>query len=113
MLTRPIPEPLAELIADRLRVLGLPLRLRLVDLVDLRPNATVQELADLLGTTQQNISQHLAILLRAGVLARRKEGTRVHYFLADQHILPLVQEAAAGINRQLTELSRMVEPESS
>ena len=113
MLTRPISEPLSELIAARLRVLGLPLRLRLVDLIDLCPDATVQELGDLLGTTQQNVSQHLAILLRAGVLGRKKKGTRVHYFLADQHILPVIQEAATGINRQVAQLSRMVEPESS
>ena len=110
---RPIPEPLAELIATRLRVLGQPLRLRLLDLVDLHPDATVQELADMLATTQQNISQHLGILFRAGALGRRREGTHVHYFLEDQHILPLLEDAAASINHQLAELSRIVEPDSS
>jgi len=106
-------EPLAELVATRLRILGQPLRIRLIDLVDLRPEATVQELADLLGTTQQNVSQHLGILFRAGALGRRKKGTRVHYFLDDQHILPLLEDAAASISRQLAELSRMVEPDAS
>lgn len=110
MLKRPIPEPLAELIATRLRILGQPLRLRLLDLVDLNPEATVQELADMLGTTQQNVSQHLGILFRAGALGRRREGTHVHYFLEDQHILSLLENAAASISRQLAELSRMVEP---
>jgi ArsR family transcriptional regulator len=104
---------LAELIAARLRILGQPLRLRLLDLVDLHPEATVQELADLLGTTQQNVSQHLGILLRAGALGRRKEGTHVHYFLDDEHVLPLLEDAAASISRQLAELSRMVEPDAS
>lgn len=113
MLRRPIPKPLAELIAARLRILGQPLRLRVLDLVDLNPDATVQELADLLGTTQQNVSQHLGILFRAGALGRRKEGTRVHYFVDDKHILPLLEDATASISRQLTELSRLVDSDQS
>lgn len=113
VLRRPLPEPFAELIAARLRILGQPVRLRLLDLVDLKPDLTIQELASLLGTTQQNVSHHLGILFRAGVLGRRREGTHVRYFLEDQHILPLLEEAAASITRQLTELSRMVEPDSS
>lgn len=110
---RPMTEAVAELISGRLRTLGQPLRLRLIDLVDLRPDMTVQELADVLGATQQNVSQHLAILFRAGVLGRKKDGTRVHYFLADRHTVPLLENAAAGIGQQLAELSRVVEAESS
>jgi ArsR family transcriptional regulator len=112
MLKRPIPEPLGELIATRLRILGQPLRLRLLDLVDLNPEATVQELADLLGATQQNVSQHLGILFRAGMLTRRKDGTHVHYSLQDQYVIALLEAAAASIGRQLSELSKMVQPDS-
>jgi hypothetical protein len=49
---------MAELIAGRLRVLGQALRVKLVDRLAIR-ETTVHELVDSLGTTQQNISQHL------------------------------------------------------
>jgi DNA-binding transcriptional ArsR family regulator len=71
---RPLTDPAANLIVGRLRVLGQPLRVKLVDRLAAEAT-TVQELVDALGTTQQNISQHLRLLRRAGVVARRKEGT--------------------------------------
>jgi DNA-binding transcriptional ArsR family regulator len=52
-------------VADRLRVLGQVVRLRLVE--QLRAGeATPQELADTLGLTQQNVSKHLQVLHRSG-----------------------------------------------
>ena len=69
----PIPDQLVILIARRFHLLAEPTRLRLLD--RLRDGeATVQELADELGTSQQNVSKHLAMLADAGVLARRKDG---------------------------------------
>jgi DNA-binding transcriptional ArsR family regulator len=73
-----IPEQLIELIARRFRLLAEPMRLRLLD--RLRDGeATVQELAGELETSQQNISKHLAMLADAGILARRRDRTRIRY----------------------------------
>ena len=56
----PLPEPLIELVAQRFRVLGEPMRIRLLD--QLREgDATVGELQQALGASQQNVSKHLAI----------------------------------------------------
>jgi DNA-binding transcriptional ArsR family regulator len=77
MLRRPIPDPFAELISSRLRVLGQPLRIKLIDHLERNPNATVHELTQLVEATQQNVSQHLVILHQAGILARHKDGTHV------------------------------------
>jgi DNA-binding transcriptional ArsR family regulator len=97
---RPLSDRAANLIAGRLRVLGQPLRIKLVDRLAIRAT-TVQELVDALGTTQQNISQHLGILRRAGIVARQKEGTRVRYRLADPNILPILERAEANLAHQL------------
>jgi DNA-binding transcriptional ArsR family regulator len=70
---RPLTDLAANLIAERFRVLGQPLRVKLVDRLAFRAT-TVQELVDELGTTQQNISQHLGILQRAGISPARRRG---------------------------------------
>jgi DNA-binding transcriptional ArsR family regulator len=98
---QPLTDPVANLIAERLRVLGQPLRVKLVDRLAMR-ETTVQELVDALGTTQQNISQHLGILRRAGVVAREKEGTRVRYQLADPAILPILECTEASLAQRLS-----------
>ena len=73
MVLSPIPDELVELIARRFRLLSEPMRIRLLD--RLRDGeATVHQLADELGSSQQNVSKHLTLLADAGVLARRKQG---------------------------------------
>jgi len=75
----PLTPDAAELIAHRFLALSDPTRLRIVDLLRTREGASVRELTDALGTSQQNVSKHLAtlhagdwlvkLLLIAGVLA--------------------------------------------
>ena len=70
----PLPDPLVDLIAQRFRVLGEPMRIKLLD--RLRDGeATVSELQEALGASQQNVSKHLGVLLQAGMVARTKQGT--------------------------------------
>ena len=70
----PLPEPLVELIAQRFRVIGEPMRIRLLDALRDGP-LTVNELTEALGATQQNVSKHLGVLAQAGIVAREKHGT--------------------------------------
>lgn len=98
-----------ELVAERLRILGQPLRIKLLSELGASP-ATVQELVDAVGAVQQNVSQHLAILHQAGIVARSKQGTRVRYELQDPHVVALLAEARASLARQVGELSRLVTP---
>jgi DNA-binding transcriptional ArsR family regulator len=111
-LRRPLTDRGADLIAERLRLLAQPVRVKLVDRLAAR-TTSVQELVDTLETTQQNISQHLGILQRAGVVARHKEGIRVRYELVDPHVLQLLECAEASLARQLDELSELIEPTGS
>jgi len=74
-----IAEGLVSKVAERLAVLG-QVVLRLVEQLA-GGAATPQELADALGLTQQNVSKHLQILHRSGVVTRRPEGANVIYSL--------------------------------
>jgi DNA-binding transcriptional ArsR family regulator len=109
-LPKPIPGPLAELIAGRLRVLAQPIRVRLIDEL-MAGTRTVREIADALGTTQQNISHHLGLLHQAGILTRRREGTRVRYELSDPFVIELFERAASSVSRQLGELTKRIGPD--
>ncbi len=70
-LPHPLTAGLAELIAQRFRVLAEPTRIRLLD--HLREGeSSVQGLTEALGTSQQNASKHLGVLAQAGIVGRRR-----------------------------------------
>jgi DNA-binding transcriptional ArsR family regulator len=101
-----ITEGMLVRVADRLRVLGQVVRLRLVE--QLRAGeATPQELADTLGLTQQNVSKHLQVLHRSGVVARRPYGANVLYRLADDSTARFLDDVVASVAGHLRELSAL------
>jgi DNA-binding transcriptional ArsR family regulator len=67
-------------VAERFRALADPNRLHLLQLF-VRKDRGVNELAEAAGLNIANTSKHLAILCKAGLIRRRKEGTRVIYSL--------------------------------
>jgi DNA-binding transcriptional ArsR family regulator len=103
----PLPEPLAELIAERFRVIGEPLRIMLLDRLR-AGEASVGELTGALGTTQQNISRHLAVLHSAGIVARRRQGTRVLYAIADETVFALCETVCGALQQSLAELALLL-----
>ncbi len=106
-LPHPVPENLVELIAQRFRAMGEPMRIRLLD--HLRDGeATVGELSEALGASQQNISKHLAVLAAAGVLGRRKDGNHVYYRIVDDGVLALCEDVCGSLQQQLRNLSMLV-----
>jgi DNA-binding transcriptional ArsR family regulator len=106
-LPHPLPEPLVEQIAFRFRVIGEPTRIRLLDRLR-EGEATVQELTDALGTSQQNISKHLSVLHSAGIVGRRRDGNRAYYSIADETVLGLCETVCDGLRRQLAELDGLL-----
>jgi DNA-binding transcriptional ArsR family regulator len=103
----PLPAPLVELIAERFRVLGEPMRIRLLDTLR-EGEATVQELQEATDASQQNVSKHLVVLLRAGIVARRKEGNFSVYSIADEAVFSLCEEVCGGLHRQVSELEALL-----
>ena len=103
-----LSDPLVELIAQRFRVLGEPMRIKLLD--SLRDGeATVQELQRATGASQQNVSKHLGLLLAAGLVSRTKEGTSSRYAIADPGVFELCEQVCGGLRRQITELEEILE----
>lgn len=106
-LPHPLPEPIVELIARRFRVIGEPMRIKILD--RLRDgDATVAELTESLGTSQQNVSKHLGVLHEAGILSRRKQGTHTIYAIADESVLGLCEQVCGGLQRQFSDLAALV-----
>jgi len=103
----PLPEPLVELIAERFRVLAEPMRIRLLDALREGP-ATVQQLQQATGASQQNISKHLGLLLRNGLVSRSKEGNFSHYAISDEAVFELCEQVCGGLRRQLNELDALL-----
>lgn len=78
-----------ETAARALKAIAHPLRLNI--LCYLGPEeACVQDIVDAVGTSQSNISQHLAILRDKGVLVTRKDANRVYYRVGDKRTLQLI-----------------------
>lgn len=103
----PLQPELADVIATRFRLLAEPMRVRILS--QLREGeASVGELVSELGTTQQNVSRHLSILHREGVLGRRKDGNRAVYWIADESILELCEHVCGSVERRAAELTRLV-----
>jgi DNA-binding transcriptional ArsR family regulator len=107
-LPHPVPEQLVELIAQRFRVLGEPMRIRVLD--RLRGGELgVQELMEATGSSQQNLAKHLAVLQQAGIVARRRAGKRALYSIADESVLDLCERVCGGVARRLEELAGLLE----
>jgi DNA-binding transcriptional ArsR family regulator len=107
MLPYPLPDDLVELIARRFRVIGEPMRIRLLD--RLRDGeATVSELSEALSASQQNISKHLAVLADVGILGRRKDGNHVYYRVVDEGVYALCEEVCGSVQQQLRSLNELV-----
>jgi DNA-binding transcriptional ArsR family regulator len=108
LIPHPLPEPLVELIAQRFRVLGEPMRIKLLD--RLRDGeATVGQLQDELGASQQNVSKHLGVLLQAGMVSRTKQGTSSVFAIADESVFELCEQVCGGLRRQLSELDTLLQ----
>jgi DNA-binding transcriptional ArsR family regulator len=78
-----------EIAARALKAMSHPLRLKILCVVG-DQEVCVQDIVDAVGTSQSNISQHLAILRDKNVLATRKDANRVFYRVADRRTLQLI-----------------------
>ena len=72
-----------------IKAIAHPLRLKILCVLG-DQEVSVQDIVESVGTSQSNISQHLAILRDKGVLATRKDANRVFYRIGDLRTLKLV-----------------------
>lgn len=72
-----------------LKAMSHPLRLKILCTLG-DAEVSVQDIVEHVGTSQSNISQHLAILRDKGILASRKDANRVYYRVSDSRTLRLI-----------------------
>ncbi len=72
-----------------IKAMSHPLRLKILCALS-DQEVSVQDIVTLVGTSQSNISQHLAILRDKGILASRKDANRVYYRVGDSRTLRLI-----------------------
>lgn len=79
----PVPPEVVQQVAEYFSVLSEPMRLRILNLLQ-DGEKCVQELVESTQTSQANVSKHLKVMLQAGILTRRTEGTSAFYGVADE-----------------------------
>lgn len=87
-----IDRPLYEIKAELFKALGHPARIRILELLEPGELPVRDLLADT-GMEASHLSQHLAVLKRAGVVAARREGNAVHYRTAHDSVSSLLAAA--------------------
>jgi len=108
----PLPPMLVELIAQRFRVIGEPMRIRLLDHLRTGP-ASVGQVSEALGASQQNVSKHLGVLLQAGIVAREKRGNHAVYSISDESVFELCEQVCGGLRRRIDELDGLLPQEAA
>jgi rhodanese-related sulfurtransferase/DNA-binding transcriptional ArsR family regulator len=89
------------------KALSSPHRIEMMELLAQRER-TVESLADELGQTMGNASAHLQVLREARLVEARKEGLYVHYRVADDVVLELLERVRRVAEARLAEVDRLV-----
>jgi DNA-binding transcriptional ArsR family regulator len=79
---------ITELVAKRFRTLGEPTRLRILQALE-DGEKPVNDIVELLDSSQPNISKHLKALCQEGLVSRRREGLNICYSIADPMVMKL------------------------
>ena len=91
-----------------LEALAHPNRLRIVRSLQEGPRCNC-ELAPMLGLEQSNLSRHLTLMVKSGLLVAERHGTRVNFRLADKRVLRIIA-LAEGVARLGLEKKRKTHP---
>ncbi len=86
-----------EQIAARFKVLGEPMRLKILQSVCKEPR-TVNDIVTATGSTQANVSKHLSLLTAAGILERERNGQCVYYGMKNKLAVQLCELVRAQID---------------
>ncbi len=95
-----LSEEALETVAVLFRSLGEPTRLKILRLLE-EKEMPVGELARAVNASQANVSKHLKLLLNAGVLARRAQGTAAYYSIVDPTIYTICDTICDGMMERM------------
>ncbi|MFA3877399.1 ArsR/SmtB family transcription factor [Streptomyces sp. MMCC 100] len=103
-----MPVPLYEAKADFFRMLGHPVRIRVLELLQDGPRP-VRELLAEIEIEPSNLSQQLAVLRRSGIVTATRTGSTVVYELAGGEVAELLATARRILSELLTGQRRLLE----
>ena len=95
-------DPVFDAVAAYFSVLSEPTRLRIMRSI-CETEKTVSQIVEEIGATQTNASRHLSLMFRAGVLARRKDGSLVYYRVADPTMVEICRTVCNRIAGSMDE----------
>jgi DNA-binding transcriptional ArsR family regulator len=95
-----------ESVAELFGVLSTPIRLKIISAV-CNGEKNVSELLARIPTTQPNMSQHLSMLYRSGVLSKRRDGTQIYYKLQSERVAALCRAVCMQVAIELDDESQV------
>ena len=104
---KPLSEEIMVLIAERFKVLGEPVRLRILHFIG-EGEKTVNEIAAGTGTSQPNVSKHLRVMQESGLLKRRQEKNFNYYSVADVSIFEMCDTVCNSLRDRLETQSKLL-----
>jgi len=93
--------------AELFKAMAHPTRMQIIELLRTGEKC-VCEITPTLEKEQPNISRHLAILKKEGLVRSRKEGLKVIYWVTDERLFDIIDLSSDIIRRLLQEKSAMV-----
>ena len=103
----PMPEAFLARVAEQFKALSEPMRLAILNAL-FEGERCVGELAEQVGSSIANVSKHLAVLHAAGWVTRSREGTSIHYALADARTAALCELMCARVRERATKEAELV-----
>jgi ArsR family transcriptional regulator len=94
-----VPADQIDAVARRFRLLGEPVRLRLLNVLADEGESTVGDLVEATDQRQANVSKHLGLMADENLLTRRRDGVYVYYSISD----PTLSALCLLVSTQLKE----------
>jgi DNA-binding transcriptional ArsR family regulator len=101
-------DEITDLQAQILRVLANSRRIEILHRLAEGP-LEVGRLADLLGVSQPNVSQHLAVMRAAGIVEAERDGREIRYRLADPEVIVACDVMRGVLSRRMARLARLAD----
>jgi DNA-binding transcriptional ArsR family regulator len=107
---KPTDELLAR-IAERLKAMADATRLKILHALE-KQELCVSDLVERAGTSQANVSKHLALLRQAGLVAGRREGGRVYYRVSDSAVWHICATVCRSLDEYLERERQALGPQA-
>ncbi len=101
-------EQLLEKIADRLKAMADPMRLQILHVLQ-GGERCVNDILGRVGGSQANVSKHLSVLRRVGLVECRREGVNVYYRIEDPTVFAICQSVCDSLERQVDAEKKEIE----